>query len=242
MTKEEQEIHDRAIEFARRNRERIAREVTLIEKYRPDPNPISVFMAGSPGAGKTEFSTNIIVRILEEGGMIDAVRIDPDEFRKEFPEYNGKNSYLFHGAVSLIVEKVHDHVLHNGQTFILDGTFSRYEKAVNNIKRSLKKNRSVHVFYLFQPPEIAWKFTQVREADDGRKITKEMFIEGFLGAIDTVRKVAADFTTREVSVLMIKIKKTHSRLIIDEIVDIRKQHIDNYLPERYTRETLETIL
>ncbi len=64
MTNEE--IRAQAIEFAKHNKVRIARELTDPAKYAPEVVPISVFMAGSPGAGKTEFSKNLIQYIKEE--------------------------------------------------------------------------------------------------------------------------------------------------------------------------------
>lgn len=49
-------------------------------KYPDDSHPISVFMAGSPGAGKTEFSKNLIKEIGH-----GVIRIDPDEVRNLIP-------------------------------------------------------------------------------------------------------------------------------------------------------------
>lgn len=60
-----EEIQAAAIQFAKRNKVRIAKELTDKKIYAPDDLSVSVFMAGSPGAGKTEFSKNLI-KILEE--------------------------------------------------------------------------------------------------------------------------------------------------------------------------------
>ena len=99
-----------ALVFAKKERKRIAQEFTNPKKYIPDELPVSVFMAGSPGAGKTEFSKNII-SILEKNKEHRVIRIDGDDIRGKFPNYTGNNSYLFQGAVSLVVEKIHDLVL-----------------------------------------------------------------------------------------------------------------------------------
>ncbi|MFA5000926.1 MAG: zeta toxin family protein [Candidatus Paceibacterota bacterium] len=53
-------IRNQAIEFAKRNKNKVAKDFTDLNKYQPDEAPIAVFMAGSPGAGKTEFSKNLI--------------------------------------------------------------------------------------------------------------------------------------------------------------------------------------
>src|SRR3989338_6865478 len=134
----DEEIRAQAIEFAKQNKVRIAEEMADPAKYAPDTVPISVFMAGSPGAGKTEFSKSLI-KILEADEERRVVRIDGDEVRPLIPGYTGNNSHLFQGAISLVVEKMHDLVLHNKQNFVLDSTFSNYAKATDNVRRSLEK-------------------------------------------------------------------------------------------------------
>src|SRR3989344_1223698 len=151
----DEEIRLVAIEFAKRNKISIAKELTDPTKYAPDIVPVSVFMAGSPGAGKTEFSKSLI-KILEADEERHVVRIDGDEVRPLIPGYTGNNSHLFQGAISLVVEKMHDLVLHNKQNFVLDSTFSNYAKGADNIRRSLKKSRAVFIFYIYQKPEVAW--------------------------------------------------------------------------------------
>jgi len=101
----DEEIRAQAIEFAKRNKIRIAKELTSPAKYAADITPVSAFMAGSPGAGKTEFSKSLI-KILEEGDEHRVIRIDGDEVRQFIPGYTGTNSHLFQGAISLIVEKM----------------------------------------------------------------------------------------------------------------------------------------
>ena len=161
---EENDIKQKAEEFARANRDRFAKEITNIEKYPPEKIPVSIFMAGSPGAGKTEFARNL-KKILNESVEVKNkfINIEPDEYRPLIPGYVGNNSHLFHIAVSLITERVHDLVLKNDQSFIFDSTLSKYEKAVDNIKRSLSKNRAVIIFYVYQRPEVSWEFTLARE-------------------------------------------------------------------------------
>ena len=56
MTEEEKRIEQEAIKFAKKNRTAIANELTDREKYPPEDEPVSVFMADSTGAGKTETS------------------------------------------------------------------------------------------------------------------------------------------------------------------------------------------
>lgn len=124
----------------------------------PDQEPVSVFMAGSPGAGKTEASKSLLSKLenVEKGRKI--LRIDPDELRMEFEDYSGNNSWVFQPAVSILVDKIHDFALEQRQSFILDGTLSSYGKAEENIDRSLRRNRRVQILYVYLTPEQAWEF------------------------------------------------------------------------------------
>lgn len=234
------EIKLAAVEFAKKNKVRIAKNLTDTAKYIPDLVPISVFMAGSPGAGKTEFSKSLI-EILEKNIEHRVIRIDGDEIRPRMPGYTGGNSRLFQGAVSLVVEKMHDLVLHKKQTFILDSTFSKREKAIENIKRSLSKNRQVFVFYIYQKPEVAWKFTQAREAAEGRNIPKTAFIEEFFGAKETIKNILAEFGNK-ISVFFVK--KDFEKNTVENIVEIKQNEakIDILISESYTKEELEKCL
>lgn len=234
------EITETAIDFAKKNKVSIAKELTDINRFPSDDHPISVFMAGSPGAGKTEFSKELI-GILEDGGQHRVVRIDADELRDRMPGYTGHNSILFHGAVSLVVEKIHDLVLSRNQTFILDGTFSKYEKAADNIRRSLKKNRVVFIFYVYQTPIAAWRLTQARELLEGRNIPKSAFIEQFGNAKETTGRIRYEFADNVVIFLVKKDFDTHTTKEIVKMVDPNTS-IDSYIGEHYTREELEKLL
>lgn len=236
----EKEVVEQSIEFAKRHKTRIANDLTNPMLFEPDLVPTSIFMAGSPGAGKTEFSKNLIA-LFEKDAKHRVVRIDPDDVRPLLPGYTGSNSYLFQRAVSVIIEKIHDNALRNNQTFVFDGTFSNYNKALENIRRSLKRGRKVEIYYVYQQPEIAWRFTQAREVTEGRNIPKAAFIEKFLGARDVVQRVRQEFGDEVVVDLA---KKDLSNLGIDSIIEIKPKsnNIDYYLPATYTKEDLEKIL
>jgi adenylylsulfate kinase-like enzyme len=236
----DEEIRINALVFAKTNKVRLARQLTDPTKYTPDKFPISVFMAGSPGAGKTEFSKNII-RILERDQDRRVVRIDGDEVRPLLPGYSGHNSHLFQGAISLVVEKMHDLLLHNNQSFIFDSTFTKYDKAVSNIQRSIDHDRFIFIFYVYQKPEVAWKFTQAREEKEGRNIPRGAFIGEFLAARETVQKIADSFGER---VPIFIVKKDFTTNAVESInnMTISKRAIDYYIPEMYTKDDLEKLL
>ena len=236
----DEEIRLAAIKFAKQNKIRIAKELTDPMKYAPDIVPISVFMAGSPGPGQTEFSKSLI-NILEEDKERRVVRIDSDEIRPLIPNYAGNNSHLFQGATSFIVEKIHDLVLHQRQSFVLDSTFAKYDKASDNIRRSLKKNRPVFIFYMYQKPEVAWRFTQAREKAEGRNIPRSAFIEQFLGAKEVVNRISENFGDK---LAILFVKKDFERNTVENIVKIEfdKTRVDDYIQEHYTVDKLDKLL
>lgn len=240
MTDEETAIKQRAEESARLNKKRLAIEFTDVSKYAPDEFPVSVFMAGSPGAGKTEYSKNLI-DILEKNKRHKVIRIDGDELRKEIPGYTGTNSYLFQSAISTIVSKIHDEALGQKQSFLLDGTFSKYEKAVENINRSLSRNIAVFIFYVYQEPGVAWRFTQAREIVEGRNIPKDVFIQQFLDSRETVDRIRKNFDER---VVIFLVKKNFETNAVEDIIEIKSNNkqIDDYLEQRYTKSDLEKLL
>jgi predicted ABC-type ATPase len=182
LSEVERTTEQEAIEFARGHKKEIATRLTDTNKYLPESEPVSVFMAGSPGAGKTEASIELLARFPSQ--LI--VRIDPDELRTEFPEYMGTNAWLFQKAVSILVDSIHDRVLTQEQSFILDGTLANYDLAKKNMERSLKRGRTVQLIYVYQHPKLAWGFVQAREAAEGRRIRPEHFIDQYFAARESL--------------------------------------------------------
>ena len=235
MKEEEIAIQNRAKEFARSNKKIIARELADTKVFLPDDFPVSVFMAGSPGAGKTESSRNLIKRLTKDEHAV--LRIDSDELRSKFPEYNGTNSHLFMAATSIVADKIQDCALDNGQSFIFDGTLSNLERARDNIKRSLGKERFVQILYVYQEPIQAWLFVKAREVKDGRSIPSEAFITQYFKARENVNLLKSEFGKNIKVDLVIK-NIDGTDFSYRENIDI----IDNYIPEKYTKEDLENMI
>lgn len=234
----QKEIKNAAILFAKKNKLKIGETLTDTKLYPPRGMPVSIFMAGSPGAGKTEFSK----RLLELFGKtrLKAIRIDGDELRNYFPNYNGKNSKLFQGGISILVEKIHDLALKNQQNLILDGTFWKKDKAIQNIDRSLAKKRLVLVFYIYQPPKVAWNFTKKRELLEGRNIPKYAFIEQFIGAKKTINHVRSKYG-KEVTIYFVE--KNYEKNTVKQFAEIKQgQLVDQYISNIYTKLALNKIL
>lgn len=235
LTAEEERIRGSAIEYVREHRNEIAIRLTDPDIYHPEENPVSVFMAGSPGAGKTEASIELLKEKGGDGTKI--LRIDPDELRDRLPGYTGTNSWLFQSAVSLLVERIHDRALKNKQSFILDGTLSSYDVAEKNIKRSIGKSRTVQILYVYQEPRQAWEFVQLREALEGRRIEPEDFVNHYFGARKVVNQLKTKFG-KEVQVDLLMKNNDGSRRFYRAGVDL----IDNHIPEKYDVDDVRRIL
>lgn len=220
-------VSARAIEFACRNKKPIARKLTDPAVYPPDAEPVSVFMAGSPGAGKTEASKELLNEFSADKAIL---RIDPDELRAEFTDYDGSNAWLFQGAASILVEKVLDFALDQSQSFVLDGTLSHYDVAERNIKRSLRKGRVVQILYVYQEPRLAWEFVQAREAKEGRRVPPEQFVDQYFAARETVNRLKREFGADIRVDLLLKNNDGSNRFYRNGV-----DQIDYHIPEKYDR-------
>ena len=107
----ERRIYDEAIAFARANKKTRCAQLTDPTVYPREDHPVSVFMAGSPGAGKTEAAKELIAQLERLPKAPKVLRIDPDDLRSEFPGYTGTNSWLFQHAASIWVDRMVDLVL-----------------------------------------------------------------------------------------------------------------------------------
>jgi UDP-N-acetylglucosamine kinase len=237
MTDAERALREEAIAFAREHKKVRCAQLTDPSIYVPEQQPVSVFMAGSPGAGKTEAAKALIAELEAKPGAPRVLRIDPDDLRGEFPGYAGNNSWLFQAAVSIWVDKIIDLALDQGQSFVLDGTFSDYDRAKRNVERSLKRNRAVTIWYVYQSPYRAWEFVQAREAEEGRHIPPDRFIDQYFAARDVVNRLKREFGDRITVDLMLKPNDEAGKL-----ARIGIDQIDSHVPERFTRAELEANL
>lgn len=226
MTPAEQSICDEAISFARTHKKIIARRHTDKAQYPPEDEPVSVFMAGSPGAGKTEAS----VALLNLFADTAILRIDPDDLRSEFEAYKGGNAWLFQGGVSILVEKILDFALDQRQSFLLDGTFSNLDIARRNVDRSLRKGRFVQILYVYQNPLLAWEFVKAREEAEGRRIRPEHFVEQYFAARDVVNALKLEYGSNVHVDVLLKHIDNSGRLYKAGV-----DKIDYHIPERHTR-------
>lgn len=194
LTPEENQIKQEAIDYAKATRNQLVNDILSGSGCAHEKQPLVMFMAGAPGAGKTEVS-QIVTSIFNKNRTPKVLRVDPDEFRSHFPSYTGDNSHLFQMAVVKVVEKLLDKLLHKKYSFILDGTFSSPVVARKNVARAINKGYQVTVTYVYQPPEVSWHFVCAREIKEGRRIKKEIFAEQYLSSISTVNQIKKEFGT-----------------------------------------------
>ncbi|GAC19627.1 zeta toxin family protein [Paraglaciecola arctica] len=235
LSTEEQAISARAVRFAKKNRTSICRRLTDSTIYLPEESPVSVFMSGSPGAGKTESSKELVASISDDETPV--LRLDPDDLREEFEEYNGSNSYLFQRGIVTLVERSLDYIFKNNQSFILDGTLASYHVAEKNIQRSLDKGRDVLIIFVYQHPKLAWEFVKAREKVEGRKILPEHFVEQFIGSQNVIQALKDKFGKKIKVDLLIKYNDGTTRAYHSNVSSLKP-----YIKPSYTVEEISEIV
>lgn len=243
----------------------------LIERFVISKKPmrldlLTFFMAGSPGAGKTEFSrryvlekidkTNqkVINRLQKMGVDIEDVdtffiRIDVDEIRDFLPQYQKTdiqnctvgNAHIVQKAANKGLDILRQYCFSNSISFLHDGTFANYKTMKELVNKSLRAGRDVQIFYIYLDPLVAWEFTRARECLEGRNIVKEKFVEQFCDSRVNVEKIKQEFGNK---VKLHCIIKDHNneveeiRLNIADIDNFLKKHYNSKSFPVYTRESL----
>jgi predicted ABC-type ATPase len=237
----EEEKSKNAIKYVKENKKLLKSKFIECKKIRPNKRPVFMFMAGSPGAGKTEFSKKLI-EVLEKNILKSGIaRIDADDIRNILPDYTGKNSHIFQKACSKGVEILFDYVSHKKYNAIIDGTFSHYKVASKNIKRVVDKGCDVYIVYKYLDPITAWGFTKLREKEEGRKITKQVFIESFYQAKENVNKIKKVFRDK-VNIWIVISDILGSDGASNEKIKFDVDNIDNHLETNYNIKDLKRIL
>lgn len=224
-------VQNDAFDWVKQHKKNLFLKFADLSFYEQDPYPTTVFMAGSPGAGKTEFSRRLAEQFKQKPVIIDA-----DEIRKIIPGYVGKKAYLFQKAATKGVNFLYDHVCKNSLNVIIDGTFA-YADPIENIKRSLKHNRNIEIYFLYQEPTVSWKFTKVRERKEFRNVPRDVFINAYVKSIENVTAVKKKFGT-----------KIKLNLVIKDFTDglqtleLNVTSLEKLLPKLYTGKELTKIL
>ncbi|MEY8537856.1 zeta toxin family protein [Lactococcus muris] len=218
------EQFDVHLDYAKTHKNQLISDIVANKKRLEDKT--AVFMAGSPGAGKSEVAASVA------SIYPDYVVIDADYFRSKFPSYNGKNSSEFQKAASWLVEQAFKYMIEHGYSFILDATFA-LRSSNNNIKRALKNNFKTLIFYVYQEPLIAWDFTKKREEVEGRVVPKSTFVHAFFKARENIIKAKAKYPDIELNIVL----KDFNNDVAD--VHFDAENVELILTQNYTHEELE---
>jgi hypothetical protein len=231
------DISEKAKKYIKAHEKDLVHKFACKDLYPPVTVPSTYFMAGSPGAGKTEWSQSFITSLIEKEPNRKIVRLDPDEVRASIEGYIPEKADLFQGATGIGVQKILDSVFHMNQDLLLDGTFSNYKLAHQNITLSLQKNRKVGILYIYQDPIIAWDFTKKRAALERRIVPKKAFIEAYFNAKANVNQAKKEFGKKIEIWLVIKNGLQQVQKIYFNV-----DGVDNYIKMEYNAKTLEEIL
>ena len=258
LTTAEKKIQDEAIAYLKQH------EDELIHRFVIAKNPLRVgyatlFMAGSPGAGKTEFSQRYIPIAINKKDQqlklalrkihiditaVDCVliRIDADEIREFFPQYQKTdmkkgihgNAHIIQKAANKGLDMVRDYCLANNISFLHDGTFGNYGTMKKIVQKSLVVGREIQIFYLYLDPVTAWQFTKAREYLEGRNIVKEKFIDQYFNARENVDRIKREFgDTVKINCVLKDSDNTVKK------IEFNLSRIDRFLDAQYHRGILK---
>src|SRR3989338_615058 len=106
MNDDELKKSEQAFDWVKINHKKIIEKFASEAEYVSGVQPVTLFMAGSPGAGKTEISKRFIARFKQK-----PIRIDADEIRTVCDGYTGENSHIFQKAATKGVNILYDYAL-----------------------------------------------------------------------------------------------------------------------------------
>lgn len=141
---------------------------TLLKGHRPQKNPVATFFGGGPASGKSALT----------GAAPDAVKIDPDNFKEQIPEYNDMRNAGRKDAAPTVHQES-SHIAHLAMqrarerrlNYILDGTGdSSYEKMASKVEAAKKAGYVVHGRYATLDPDEAVKRAEKRAQRTGRVV------------------------------------------------------------------------
>lgn len=157
-----------------------------IEKYAITNWLSTIFLAGAPGAGKTEF----LETVLDTENFIV---IDIDKYRQYFKWYNGRNADLYQDSCSRVATRIFDYCIKNNLKLIFDGTLTS-EIWLKNIKKALEKERKMGIVLIYQDPVISYSYTIARQERNERKVDIDTFLRIYYSSIHYVFEVVEKYT------------------------------------------------
>ena len=159
----------------------------VVERFFAEQSKWAIFMAGIPGAGKTEF----VKQLKDEPYFENFITIEHDKLVEYLPGYRPENYYRYRRAGNPVVGNIFKRCLECGHSFIMDGTLA-HNAGLDNIKKTLKRGYSVLVVYIVLTADKAWEITRKREKVTKRGIERA----GFVATCNAINQKLLDiFTT-----------------------------------------------
>ena len=182
---EDGEIIEKSVQWMNENNEHVLQKIVL------DRNPRNarecIFMAGSPGAGKTETVRRLELRETFTVLEADEIRVLNPYYQKTTETERG-NAHLLQKASSIGLDYCRAYCIEHEIAFVQDTTFSS-RGSVDLVRKLLNKEWDIVVIFIFQNVEKAWEFVKVREMEEGRGVPEENFVYCFEEAIKNIEKV-----------------------------------------------------
>lgn len=201
-----------------------------LENYKISDDIFStIFLAGSPWAGKTEWIDSFLDK---EKYVI----LDSDEYRKKFDGYIWSNAKEFQWCASRVMDKMFSFCMKNDLNVIVDGTFWNKKIIEQNIKQCIRRKRVFMVALILQHPGISYLYTKKRELEKTRNVPTDTFIKKFFTSIENTRFVVEVFPQMPVIIAQ-KTYSEESGIKKTEIIEVKNtEHFDKYTKKWYNKE------
>ena len=216
--------------WVRANKKRIAREFIRRTEFSHSDTPVGIITAGLPGAGKTEFTQELLKQVDAK-----PLRIDMDEIATLIEGYRPQIADKFRAGASAIMNRVYDEVIKKNIDFVLDGTFAG-TAAISNVQRAIDHGYTLKIYYIHQEPLVAWKFTQARELIEHRSINRDRFIDTYARVYENLGQLK-QFNNKIAVSLIIKEADNKVGELREGVTDILQ-----VVPRMLTRIELEELL
>ena len=183
------DIIEKAAQWMQENKEYILKKI--VTERSPRTAKECIFMAGSPGAGKTETVRRL--RLKETFTILEAdeIRVLNPHYQKTTETQKG-NAHLIQKAASIGLEHCRKYCIENGVAFVQDTTFSN-RGSIDLVRKLTNAGWDMTIIFIYQNPEKAWQFTKAREEIEGRNIPKESFAESFTSIIRNIERIQGKY-------------------------------------------------
>lgn len=163
-----------------------------------DRKPIAYVMGGGGASGKGTVKNHLI----QEGVIqaADAVSIDPDEIKREIPEYgaivaagDSRAAAVVHEESSDIAKRIQDRAIKGRYDIILDVTLGDEKKGMQKLQELKDAGYEVRLYGVTIQPEIAVVRAMQRAQETGRYVPIDPLLhahKGFSGAFERYADLA----------------------------------------------------